>query len=281
MMTPAIDRRRCDDAGFTLIELLVAMVLSLVIAFAVLDTLDNFSSSAAHQTRVTDANDQIRNTMDRIVADVRQARTIEVAGGNDFVYTVTDSATQTRRERICLDAASRVWRSSVTTSSPPTVPIAAGTACPTAGSGASEIANRRSANSSTNVIFRYDSVTPANVRSVGMTFALEAGDNRRNTTSTLRASAFVRSKGESAPAVTGGDVSIVCGSSGAGPLLTLATGVGPLTVSYTDVNGNALSGSAAAGNAVQLPAGAASGTVLANISSVTGVVTQLVKTLAC
>ena len=67
---------------------------------------------------MTDANDQVRKTMDRIVADLRQAATIEVAGSSDLVYTVTDSATATRRERICVDTAKQLWRSSVTTASP-------------------------------------------------------------------------------------------------------------------------------------------------------------------
>ena len=57
-----------DERGFTLVELLVAMTMSILILFGILNTLDNFSSNAARQTRVTDANDQVRKAMDRIVS---------------------------------------------------------------------------------------------------------------------------------------------------------------------------------------------------------------------
>jgi len=269
-------RKLGDESGFTLIELLVAMSLSLVVGLILFGTFDTFNSNASRQTRVNDANDEVRTAMDRVVSDVRQTRTIEVADANDFVYTVTDSATQTRRERICLDGAGGLWRASVKTASPPTVPIPSGSACPIPGSGAIKIADLVSANSATNPLFRYDSATPANVRSVGLTFALNADNPRRTDTSTLRASAFIRARRETAPPVTDSDISTVCG--GSGPLLTLSTGVGSLTVSYRDIDGNAL-GSAAAGASVQLTAGTTK--VVANVSGSTGSITQLVKTLAC
>jgi Tfp pilus assembly protein PilW len=265
-----------DESGVTLVELMTAMVLGLVVMFAVLTTLENFSSSTARQTRVSDANDQVRNVMDRVVSDLRQARTIEVAGANDLVYTVTDSATQTRRERICLDASGWLWRSSVKTASPPVTPIAAATACPTAGSGAFHVTELRSSNTVSNPIFSYDSAATANVRSVGMTFSLNAGNAREHDTSTLRASAFVRSRAETAPPIEDDDISTVCGSSG--PQLTLSPSVGALSVAYTDVDGVVL-GRTSDGSAVQLPLGA--GKVLATVTTAGGGVTCLLKDLAC
>lgn len=139
-----------NESGFTLVELLVAMTLALIVLFGVLDVFDGFSSNAARQTRVTDANEHVRAAMDRIVSDLRHSRALEVADPNDLVYTVTDSATATRRERICLDSAGHLWRSSVTTTSPPDTPIASGTACPTPSSGAFMIAPMRSANTASN-----------------------------------------------------------------------------------------------------------------------------------
>lgn len=274
-MTASRDLLR-DESGVTLVELMTAMVLGLVVMFAVLTTLENFSSSTARQTRVTDANDQVRNVMDRVVSDLRQARTIEVAGANDLVYTVTDSATQTRRERICLDSSGSLWRSSVKTASPPVTPIAAATACPTAGSGAFHATELRSSNTVSNPIFSYDSAAPANVRSVGMTFSLNAGNARERDTSTLRASAFVRSRAETAPPIEDGDISAVCGSSG--PQLTLSPSVGALSVTYTDVDGVVL-GRTSDGSAVQLPLGAAK--ALATVTTAGGGVTHLLKDLAC
>jgi Tfp pilus assembly protein PilW len=267
-------RKLRDDAGFTVVEVVVAMGLSVVVLFAILTTLDTFSSHSARQTRVTDANAQVRTAMDRIVTDLRQAATVEVAGANDLVYTVVDSATQTRRERVCTDGAGVLWRSSVVTASPPAVPIAAGTACPTSGSGAFKITGLLSANSASNPIFRYDSATPASVRSVAVTIALNAGNVLNNDVSTLRASTFVRAKAETAPPV---DISTSCNSS-AQPTLTLSSSVGGLSVTYTDIDGNSL-GSANADAGVLLTGGG--GTVIANISSTTGIVSQIVKVISC
>jgi prepilin-type N-terminal cleavage/methylation domain-containing protein len=276
MMRPRIDTQALrDERGFTLVEVLVAMTLTVIVMFAILTTLDNFTTNAARQTRITDANEQVRSTMDRIVSDLRQAKTLEVAGANDLVYTVADSATATRRERICLDASSRLWRTSITTASPPATPIAAGSACPTAGG--YQVGKLLSANSVSNPLFRYDTATPANVRVIGLTFALNAGNGGQADISTLRASSFVRAKSETALAVTDGDLTTSCNTSGV-PTLTLAAGVGPLTVTYTDIDGHAL-GSAAAG--ASLPLAAGSTTVIATISATTGAITQLLKTLAC
>jgi type II secretory pathway pseudopilin PulG len=265
-----------DESGVTLVELMTAMVLGLVVMFAALTTLENFSHSASRQTRVTDANDQVRSVMDRVVSDLRQARTIEVASPDDLVYTVVDSATQTRRERICLDFAGRLWRSRDVTASPPVTPIAAGSACPIAGSGAFHVTELRSSNTVSNPIFSYDSATPASVRSVGMTFSLDAGNVREHDTSTLRASAFVRSRGESAPSIEQDDISTVCDSSG--PQLTLSLSVGALSVAYTDVDGVVL-GRTDDGSAVQLPLGVTK--VLATVTTAGGGVTHLLKELAC
>ena len=75
------------------------MTMSIVILFGVLTTLDNFSHNASRQTRVTDANEQARRAMDRVVTDLRQAATITWADANDLVYTVQASDTTTRYER--------------------------------------------------------------------------------------------------------------------------------------------------------------------------------------
>ena len=270
-----IRRLRAED-GFTLTELIVAASIGIIVLFGILSIFDNFSSNAARQTRITDANDQVRRTMDRIVSDLRQAATIEVADPNDLVYTVSDSATETRRERICLDASGRMWRSSVTTASAP-APMSSGTACPTASSGAAQVTSLLSANSTSNPMFTYDAATASGVRSVGLTFAIDAGNRGRTDVSTLRASSFVRAKSETALPVGPGDINTTCSSSGV-PTLTLSAGVGPLNVSYTDINGSPL-GAGAAGSAVVLPNGTT--TVVANVTSSSGALSQLVKTLAC
>lgn len=276
-MTRASDRRQPDaEAGFTLVELVVAMAISFLVLAAILTTLDTFSRNAARQTRVTDANDQVRGVIDRIVSDLRQAATIEVARRNNLVYTVTDSATQTRRERICRDSSGRLWRLSVVFFAPP-APMAAGTACPGSAS-ATLITQLTSANSSSNPMFRYDSSTPGSVRSVGITIALDAGNVGRADVSTLRASAFVRARSEGAPPVDADDLTVACDTAGR-PTLTLSSSVGhALDVQYTDVSGNAL-GTAEPGSHLTLSG--VSGTIIANVTSSAGLVSQLVKVISC
>lgn len=286
MIAPLTTDRLRDESGFTLVELLVAMSLTVIVLFAILNILDSFTANAARQTKITAANEQVRHAMDRIVRDLRHAAAIEVADPVDLVYTVTDSATKFRRERICIDADSRLWRSSVTTTTPPATPISSATSCPTADSAAAQITPLLSANTDTNPLFTYDSPSPATVRSVGLTFALNAGNAARSDVSTLRASAFVRAQSETALAVDEDEIATTCSSSGdadgeeeaMAPTLTLSAGVGPLTVTYTDVDGNTL-GTAAAGSAKTLPSGQT--IVVATITATSGAVTQIVKKIAC
>lgn len=277
MTRALVIRRLAADAGFTLVELLVAMSMAVVVLIAILNVFDSFSANAARQTKITAANEQVRMTMDRVVRDLRHADTVEVADPNDLVYTVTDAATAVRRERVCLGSDGRLWRSKVTTTTAPATPIASGTACPTPDSGAVPVTTQLSANTASNPLFTYDSASAGTVRNIGLAFALDAGNAGRTDTTTLRASAFVRARSETAPDVDGDDIITTCDSSGA-PTLTLSSGVGPLTVSYTDMDGNALGG-AAAGAGTTLPAGRTS--VVATITASSGAITQLVKTIAC
>lgn len=272
-----------SEAGFTLVETMAVLVLGMLVMFAVLTTFENFASNTSRQTRVTDANNQVRNLMDRVVSDLRQAASIEVADAGDLVYTVSDSATQTRRERICLDSSGYVWRASLKYAPAPaptpgaaTALAAPGATCPTVASNAVPVTNLRSRNSVSNPIFHYDTAMAAKVSNVGMTFALDAGNAGHTDTSTLRASAFRRSSPPITLAVDGDDITIVCGSSG--PLLTLSSSFGTASVTYATVGGDAL-GTTSAGSSLLLPATAT--TVVATVTSTSGAVTQLLKTLAC
>ena len=268
--------QRRTEAGFTLVELLAAMGISILVLLATLTTLDTFSSNASRQTRVTDANDQVRSVVDRVVADLRQAATIEVADANDLVYTVTDSASHLRRERLCVDASQQLWRVSRTTGTPAASPFASGTPCPSSSS-AVKVTKLKSVNSASNPMFRYDAAMASAVRSIGLTVSLDAGNGGRADTSTLRASTFVRAKSETAAAVDDDDLTTTCNSSGQ-PTLTLSSSVGPLTVNYTDIDGNSL-GSATAGASVLLSG--THSTVIANITSSSGLISQIVKVITC
>ena len=277
-MTGPIAPRLRDEAGFTLIEIAIAMMISVILLFGILNTFDSFSRNASRQTKITNANEHVRVAMDRIVSDLRQASEIEVADANDLVYNVKDGAAAYRRERICLATNGYVWRSSVTTTGPPASSLGSGQSCPLPSTNPAPIADLVSVNSASNPIFTYNSASPADVSIVGLTFALNAGNRDSDDVSTLRAGAFVRARSETAiPNLDGDDISALCASDGT-PTLTLAAGLGPLTVSYTDIDGDSL-GSSAAGEGVVMPSGTS--TVVATVTSSSGLVSTLVKTLAC
>jgi prepilin-type N-terminal cleavage/methylation domain-containing protein len=272
MQRRASQMLRGED-GFTLIELLVVMVISMALIFATLQTLDGFSSNAARQTRLMDANDQARLVMDRLVRDLRHAAAVTRAGASDIVYAVSDSPTSTRYARVCIDGSGGLWSSQSTTSSTP------GTACPTVATGwtGSRLTTRASANSVANPLFTYDSATPATVASVGLTVSLDATSGGRVATSTLRASAFLRTRVQRAPVVTPTDIQTTCTASGPQLNFSLVTNLlnGPLSISYTNQNGLALG----SGNNLQLTNGLTS--VVATITNVLGLTTVVNKDVSC
>ena len=273
--------RLADESGFTVVELVVAFTLSVVILFGILNTLDEFSRSAARQTRVTDANDQARKAMDRIVSDLRQAATIQLADADDLVYTVADSATSTRRERVCLDDDNYLWRTSETTSGAPLAALAGGAPCPMPSAHGVKVTPLAAANTASTPLFRYDNTTPADVRSVGLTFALNAGNRGRNDISKLTASTFVRAKSETAAPITGSNITTACNSATHVPTLSLAGSVGSATVKYTDTEGNVLGTGEAGGSVVLSTATPTATTVIAKVTTSTGLISQIVKTLEC
>jgi prepilin-type N-terminal cleavage/methylation domain-containing protein len=261
------------EDGFTLVELLVVIVISTALTFATLQTLDGFSSNAARQTRLIDADDEARMIMDRLVNDVRQASAVTRAGATDLVYAVSDSPTVTRYVRICIDGSGGLWSSQSTTSSSP------GTSCPAVATGWSgaRLTTRTSANTTANPIFTYDSATPSAVGSVGLNVSLDATSGAKAAVSTLRASASLRTRAQRAPVVTPGDIQTTCTSSG--PLLNfgLLSNLlnGPLSISYTNQNGVALG----SGNSLQLTNGVSS--VVATITNAVGLTTVVNKDVSC
>ncbi len=261
------------EDGFTLAELLVVTVISGLVLFATLQTLDSFSSNATRQTRLMDANDEARTTMERIVKDLRQAAIVTRAGANDIVYLVNESPTVARYTRVCVDASGGLWRAQSTTTTDP------GSACPTVAAGwtGGKLTSRASANTAGSPIFTYDTPTASAVRSIGLTFKLDATSGGKVGSSTLRASTFLRSRVFQAPVVTQDDIKATCNASG--PLLnfSLLTNLlnGPLSISYTNQSGVSLG----SGNNLQLVSGLT--TVIATITNAVGLTTVVSKDVAC
>ncbi len=265
---------RSSEAGFTLVELLVGMALSLIVLFAVLNSLDVFNRDAAQQTRATDANERARATMDRVVDDLRGAARIRTAAAGDLVYSVP-TTTGTRSERVCV-AASRLYRATSTSSTVATTP------CGVASAGWTQGAVAR-VPAATTTAFSYDgaasAATPAKVRTVGLTFTIDASGAGRTASSTLRASGTLRRAAGQLP-IGDGDVTAECNAGGA--LLTLDAaavgGLGLLGVTYTATGGVALTPPTAT-TPVQLPKGVTQ--VVATITDAAGVTTTLQKPVEC
>ena len=262
-MPTSADIRLRDD-GFTLVELLVGITISVVVLLAALTSLDAFSSNAAHQTRVTDANGQVRSVMDSTVTDLRGASVILTAQDKDLAYAVPVSSTATRVERLCV-ASGELYGSKTPDDATPAAPSGAcsGTKLATLQSGAS-------------TGFTYDSVTPALVKNVGLTVSLTTTQAGKEATSTLRASAARRSAG-TLP-ITGGDIDGACGE--AGPTLTLSAGIpgfGDLSVTYAYDGG--VSVAIPGGTPWQVPPGITS--VVATVTNAAGVTNTIEEDIEC
>jgi hypothetical protein len=124
---------------------------------------------------------------------------------------------------------------------------------------------------------RYDSQTPSAVRSIGLTVSLDATSGAKAAVSTLRASAFLRTRAQRAPVVTPGDIQTSCTSSG--PLLNLSplTNLlnGPLSITYANMTGIPLG----SGNNLQLANGVSR--VVATITNLVGLTTIVNKDVSC
>lgn len=267
-MTTIADIRRRDE-GFTLVELLVGITVSLIVLLATLTSLDAFSSNASHQTRVTDANSQVRQVMDATVTDLRGASLILKAQPTDLAYAVPVSSTATRVERLCVDS-SELYGSSTPDDATPAAPSAA---C----SAGTKIATLKSTSATG---FTYDgassAATPGAVKNVGLTFGLNVTQAGQTATSTLRASAARRAAGRLP--VTGEDLNGKCNAAGA--LLSLSAAVGefgPVTVTYANDGGVAIGTPVTGG--VQIPEGITR--VVATITDALGATNTIEKDIEC
>lgn len=266
----AITERGHGEDGFTLFELLFAMTFSIVVLLATLNSFDLFASSAAQQTRQTDANEQVRATMDDTVRDLRGASGILKASASDLVYTIPETS-GTRVERLCVDSGELFGTTSTT--STPVVPAAA---C----SAGSKLATLRS---TTNTAFTYDGAAAvatsalSTIKNVGLTFSLDATSGGRPGSSTLKASAARRSSG-TLP-ITDADIDADCNTNGTA-FLSLSASLpdyGALTVTYANTGGISLG--TPSGNTLTIPAGVT--TVVATVTDALGVTNTISKDIQC
>lgn len=114
-------RLRAQD-GFSLIELLVSCGLMIIVLSATLGALDVFGSTTATNQKVSDAQDQARNTLDRMSWELRNATAYQIGAGTgsailradpwDIIFKSVDPSSpgsannpnSVQRIRYCLDS---------------------------------------------------------------------------------------------------------------------------------------------------------------------------------
>jgi hypothetical protein len=242
----------------------------MIVLFGTLYSLDVFSANASHQSRLTDANEQVRATMDTTVRDLRGASGILKATASDLVYTVPDAG-GSQVKRLCVDTGELYGTSTVTAT--PTVPV---TAC----SSGTKLATLKS---TANTAFSYDGATSvataalSTIKNVGLTLSLDASSAKRIGSSTLKASAARRSAG--ILPITKEDLPVKCNPDGTAFLSLSATlpDYGPLTVTYANTGGIAIG--TPGGGGVTIPTGIT--TVVATVTDALGVTNTITKDLTC
>jgi len=267
-MISVTDELRRGEDGFTLVELLTAISISLIVLLATLQSLDLFTSNAAQQTRVTDANDQVRTTMDRLTRDMRGAAAITRATPNDLVYTVPVT-TGIRTERLCVDSTTLRATSSIAAAAATPAPACTGT----------KLATMRS---TTETPFTYDSTAtpadPALVRNVGLSLSLDASGGGKTASSTLSASVARRSAG--ILNLTDDDLRATCNPAGA--LLDISASVpnvGTLSVTYQNDGGISLGTPLPGSRKLQIPEGLTR--VVARVTNAAGVTKIIRRDVEC
>jgi Tfp pilus assembly protein PilV len=131
-----------DERGFSLPEVLVSCILMIIVLSATLGALDVFGNTTSTNQRVSDAQDQARNTLDRMSWELRNATAYQVGSGSggtvtratpwDVVFKTVDptstpgsgNANNVQRVRYCLDTGTKtLWRQWMTwTTSAPAMP---------------------------------------------------------------------------------------------------------------------------------------------------------------
>lgn len=203
------------DGGFTLPELMIGMLLMLIVLFASLATLEQFTLMGKRGERRVDSQQQAREAARQIARTLRNVAgssdtvdVIERAQPYDLVFKVVDDSgtsfgsndQRLKRVRYCLDSSSpsrgRV-REQVQTWTSATAPaVPAGTACPSSTWGSSrviadQVTNRASAQDRPVWTYR---VTDGQVSAVSVDLFVDDNVTTDPGESSLRTGVFLRNQ---------------------------------------------------------------------------------------
>lgn len=276
-----------DERGFTMPELMIAMVIGLLIAFAMLTVFDTFDRGISTNSKLTDAEDNGRRDVTEMVRILRDAGAPSPTTGNttaaviratdnDVVVRSTswpgESATSsgTNIQRLCLDETTKtVWFDGRrATSSGPDDP---GASCPSVASGWEHSAIATNVVNTTALPLFKISASP--VRTIAIRLRTDSSTTRATSSLALRSGGTMR--GALPPSVTQGDVTVTCNYDGTGkPMLSLGTDTGlKLTPTVT--------GAITLGPGQILLKTVTSGQVALAVTNAAGLQTLLFKDITC
>jgi type II secretory pathway pseudopilin PulG len=135
-MIARVRQLAADERGMTLVEMLMVCILSVIVLGATLSAVETFERNARTNERVNEAQDNARNSLDRMARDLRNLASpikespdaVDRAAPQDVVFqsegnTIAGGANarNTERVRYCLDAQGNLWRQiqTWTTATPP------------------------------------------------------------------------------------------------------------------------------------------------------------------
>lgn len=285
LLRPAPDLR--DERGFSLPELMIAMMIGLLIAFAMLTVFDTFDRGVSANSKVTDAEDNGRRDVSDMVRILRDAgapapttgsstATLIRAATNDVVLRSTswpgESATSsgTNIQRLCLDTTTKtVWfdgRRAATTG-----PDDPGSSCPSTATGWTHSAIATNvANTAALPLFR---IGASPVRSIAIQLRTDSSTTRSTSSVSLGSGGTMR--GALPPTVTQGDITVTCNYDGTGkPMLALGADTG-LKLLPT------ITGAVTLGPGKILLSTVTSGSVGLAVTNAAGLQTLLFKDISC
>jgi type II secretory pathway pseudopilin PulG len=206
-----------QQQGFTLVEVLIVSVLMIVVLGATLTALTSFQQSTATNTRVNEAQEQVRAGLDLMARDLRNLasptpnlpQAVDRAEPQDLIFQSEGkvkpdgslNALNTIRVRFCLDTASgNLYRQTQTWTSATAPAIPGSTQCPGANWTETRLVSEDVVNN-TRPIFNYNAGSLTAITEIGSTVFVDVNPGRTPTESTLQTSVYLRNQNRAPTAV--------------------------------------------------------------------------------
>jgi prepilin-type N-terminal cleavage/methylation domain-containing protein len=207
-----------QQQGFTLVEVLIVSVLMVVVLGATLTALTSFQQNTATNTRVNEAQEQVRNGLDLMARDLRNLasptpnlpQAVDRAEPQDLIFQSEGkvkpagslNALNTIRVRFCLDTSSgNLYRQTQTWTSAAAPGVPGGTECPSnSGWTETRLVSEDVVNDA-RPIFYYNAGSLTAITEVGSTVFVDVNPGRIPDESALQTSVYLRNQNRAPVAV--------------------------------------------------------------------------------